>query len=202
MNYILIILISIGISTASTWQAINSNTVAKSNFTIKASNIDITTVEFNIEGFHLIPVSTTEGEMNIARLSEGASLLEVGAPDLHKYSRSIIIPDDKKMNIKVLSSNYKDYQNILIAPSKGNLSRTINPNDIPFEFGAVYEKDSFYPGSLAQLGTPYILRDLRGQAVEFYPFQYNPVQKVLRVFTEIKVEVFENGIGNTNFNVI
>src|SRR5450759_3581523 len=36
---------------------------------------------------------------------------------------------------------------------------------------------------------PYILRDLRGQTLIVYPFQYNPVTKVLRVYNDLTVEV-------------
>ena len=50
--------------------------------------------------------------MFIARLEDGASILEEGAPDLHKFSRSIIIPDDKQMEFKILKSDYIDYENI------------------------------------------------------------------------------------------
>ena len=98
----------------------------------------------------------------------------------------------------ILSSEYIDYENVLIAPSKGNLSRIIDPADVAFEFGSVYQKDSFFPGNLAGLKDPYILRDVRGQSVVFYPFQYNPVQKILRVYNKIVVEVYASGPGIIN----
>ena len=34
------------------------------------------------------------------------------------------------------------------------------------EFGNEYDKNEFYPGSLVELQSPYVLRNLRGQAVE------------------------------------
>ncbi|MFH1861983.1 MAG: C25 family cysteine peptidase, partial [bacterium] len=45
---------------------------------------------------------------------------------------------------------------------------------------------------------PYIMRDLRGQVVEVYAFQYNPVQQVLRIYTSLTVEVYADGIGGAN----
>ena len=81
------------------------------------------------------------------------------------------------------------------APSKGNLSRLINPEDISYEFGAEYSQDSFFPSTLAELQNPYILRNLRGQAVDFHPIQYNPIQKVLRVYSKITVKVSSTGDG-------
>ena len=45
---------------------------------------------------------------------------------------------------------------------------------------------------------PYIIRDFRGQVVDIFPFQYNPVNKVLRVFENIKVKIYPNGLDNIN----
>lgn len=47
----------------------------------------------------------------------------------------------------------------------------------------------FFSGELVELGDPYILRDYRGQAIRFQPFQYNPVSKVLRVYKNIQIEL-------------
>ena len=82
--------------------------------------------------------------MHLARLENGASMLKQGAPDIHKISRSIIIPDDADMKIDIISSYFTDYENIAIAPSKGNLSRLINPVNVPYEFGTEYSEDAFF----------------------------------------------------------
>ena len=198
MRNILIILFSLTFGIASSWQGINTTTASKSKIEVTSSNVETTNIQFNIDGFHLIPVDTPEGEMYLARLEDGASLLEMGAPDMHKFARSIVIPDDKQMAIKVLSSEFVDYENILIAPSKGNLSRLIDPSDVEYEFGPVYQQDEFFPGDLVGLEDPYILRDVRGQSIVFYPIQYNSVQKVLRVYNNIEVEVYAAGPGQIN----
>ena len=139
---------------------------------VLSSDIQSTIIEFKLDNFNLVPVQTPEGIMHLAKLENGASFLKKGAPDLHKISRSIIIPDNADMGIEILSSEFTDYNNISIAPSKGNLSRLINPEDIFYEFGAEYSQDSFFPSTLAELQNPYILRSLRGQAIDFHPLQY------------------------------
>ena len=55
-----------------------------------------------------------------------------------------------------------------------------------------------YPGPLATLGEPYILRDHRGIVVCVNPFQYNPVRRALRVYTAMTVEVVNLGPGLVN----
>jgi hypothetical protein len=124
-------------------------------------------------------------------------ILEEGAPALPHVNRSIVIPDDAKMSLKVLEADYHEVF-AKIAPSKGNLLRTVNPLDVPYELGSVYRVNAFYPGPLATLGEPYILRDRRGVVVQINPFQYNPVTGVLRVYTDVKVEITAVGPGSVN----
>ena len=198
MKKLLISIISFTFLTASTWQNIQSSVETQVSLDAQSGSLERSIVEFNIDGFHLIPVNTPEGEMYLARLEDGASLLRAACPDMHKYARSIVIPDDQQTAINVPSSDFVDYEDILIAPSKGNMSRLIDPADVEFEFGSVYQIDEYFPGDLVGLEDPYILRDVRGQSIVFYPIQYNSVQKVLRVYENIEIEVYATGPGQTN----
>jgi len=181
---------------SNTWNSINSSVPKPINIDLVSSDIDNTIIRFEMDGFHLI--ENFENSY-IARTENGASMLNKGNPDLHKISASVVIPDRSKMKINVLSSKYIDYKNINISPSKGNLSRDINPNDIPFTYSDTYSKNEFYPSQISTFDeSPYILRDLRGQAISFNPFQYNPITKVLRVYSEILIELVPNGLSDKN----
>ena len=63
MKTILISILSITLLTASTWQDIQSSTQTQTNLDVQAGSLERSVVEFNIDGFHLIPVITPEGEM-------------------------------------------------------------------------------------------------------------------------------------------
>ena len=64
-----------------------------------------------------------------------------------------------------------------------------------------YNQDNFFPDQLPELQDPFIVRDFRGQTVWIYPFQYNPVSKVLRVYTNIQLKVsVEDQNGQNVFN--
>ena len=181
---------------SNTWNSINSTVPKPINIDLVSSDIDNTIIKFEMDGFHLI--ENFENSY-IVRTENGASMLNEGNPDLHKISASVVIPDRSKMKINVLSSKYIDYKNINISPSKGNLSREINPNDVPFTYSDTYSKDEFYPSQISTFDeSPYILRDLRGQAISFNPFQYNPITKVLRVYSEILIELIPNGLSDKN----
>ncbi|HUU83527.1 MAG TPA: C25 family cysteine peptidase [Phycisphaerae bacterium] len=131
-------------------------------------------------------------------LGKESPLKTAGAPELPNICRSIIIPGDAEMAVKVLTSEYYDVTDVDVVPSKGFISRSVNPDDVPYTFGAVYQTDAFYPGEVAALREPYVLRDLRGVVVEVNPFQYNPVTRTLRVYTRVTVEVDSAGPGEVN----
>jgi hypothetical protein len=153
------------------------------------SNITNTSIEITVDGYEFIEVEDGLYEINI---DGGIPLLEKGAPNLPALKTSIIIPDNSNMSINIIDYEYEEISGINIAPSKGNLLRNVNPVDISYEYGKEYTSNSFYPNSLTEMREPYILRDLRGQGILIYPFQYNPVSKVLRIYSEITIEVVED----------
>ena len=112
------------------WEGISSVSPVSAKMDLLNSNITTSTIEFRLDGFNLIDVSTDKGDAFIIKIEGGASIMELGSPDLYQLATSVIIPDDKHMEIRVLSSEYKEYKNILIAPSKGNLSREVNPSEV------------------------------------------------------------------------
>jgi hypothetical protein len=135
---------------------------------------------------------------SLAALSGEAFTWQKGYPELPRLHRSLIIPDDGLMAVRVVAREYRDVPNIKIAPSKGHLLRNVDPSTVPFTFADVYQQDAFWPTQIANLADPYIWRDFRGQVVEIAPFQYNPVTHTLRVYTSLTVEVYQAGGGGEN----
>ena len=157
-----------------------------------------TTVGFSLEGYNINRVVTPRGEQAVITVPKMASMLVEGAPDLPLFAIPVMIGDVAEMSVRVDKMQYVDIQDIEIAPSKGNFSREINPDDVPYRYGEAYEKDDFYPDFQAQLDAPYILRDFRGQNILVYPFAYNPVSKTLRVYTQMTITMHQ--IGNHGDN--
>jgi hypothetical protein len=132
---------------------------------------------------------TPKGAAFTIGIKKGTPMEVAGTPDLPKLTASLVIPDNAEMEIVVVSSSYQDFPGMEIAPSKGIITRDIDPATVPYTYGNEYSRDAFYPGALTGLRNPYIIRDFRGQTLIVYPFQYNPVTKVLRVFKDLTVEV-------------
>lgn len=171
------------------WVSIKSSNPAKGEITLVNTDNGSSTIHIELDGY--FQNSTKIGDIVTASffVENSTPLLVQGAPEVQKLSASLIIPEGADMNVKIVSAEYTDYENVMLTPSKGNLYRDIDPANVPFEFGDQYNTDAFYPGTIAEMREPYVLRDYTGQTLVVYPFQYNPVTKVLRVYQDVTVEV-------------
>lgn len=183
---------------ATNWLEISSGQDYESKVELLSSNISKTTLQLNLSGFWYNEVETERGTAWAINIEGSANRLEKGKPSLPLFATSLIIPANAKMVVEVVGSSFVEYENVLIAPSKGSISRSIDPATVPYEFGPQYKRDEFFPLSTSTLRQPYIVRDYRGQTVLINPFSYNPITKVLRVYSEITVQITENGISNIN----
>jgi gingipain R len=116
----------------------------------------------------------------------------LGAPALPKFSASILVPDRGNVNIEILYGDFYEIENVNVLPSKGNLKRNVNPSKIEYEFGETYTKDAFYPGNLAKISNPFILRAERGVNITVFPYQYNPISKIIRVYENIQIKLHKD----------
>ncbi len=177
---------------ADEWKNLGSNQAVPATVQLIESTEGQSVVSFELKGFWIKPVPVNDYERHYSVSVEGASpLLDAGAPDLSKLTTSLHIGDMAHMELEVISTEYQDFHNILVAPSKGNLMRNINPSDVPFVFGPAYTQNAFYPLEIAGLREPFIIREKRGQTIVLTPFQYNPISQTLRVYTNIVVALKE-----------
>ncbi len=154
--------------------------------TISENQIEIT---FKLEGYFLEKLSNGKKKISFP---DGVSILKSGAPDLPRIAKSIIIPDLANMNISIVESDFIEIDIEDILPSKGNITRNIDPSTIPLTYGKEYGQNEYYPNEIVFLRDPHIIRTYRGQTVVMQPVQYNPIQKKVRVYTSIKVLIKEN----------
>ncbi|HPE19150.1 MAG TPA: C25 family cysteine peptidase [Tenuifilaceae bacterium] len=195
---LLIALFSSNLNAQSQVIILNSNQPQTFSATLVAEKAEGLELNFSLNQFELTAVTTQYGVELIAETDKAPQLMAAGAPDVFYLPQSVIIPNSGSMELKVIPGDYKEYENIDIAPSKGNLYRNVNPNDIPFVKGKHYENNEFFPGKLASLRDPFVLRDFRGQTIDVFPVQYNPVTKTLRVYQNITVVLHHTNQKGTN----
>lgn len=199
--FLLLVLLAFGNIHAQNWKNINSNNPAAPQVNLISSSDEQIVVNFSFDGYFTNAVKTPNGKQFVVSVPKMVSMLEAGAPDLPQYAIPALIGDRAEMSVEVVDAQYTDYTGIEIAPSKGNLSRQVNPDDVPYTYGSMYSDNAFYPAAQATLESPYILRDFRGQNIMVRPFTYNPVSKTLRVYHDMTIamnKVSDRGVNAKN----
>ncbi|MCL2436285.1 MAG: C25 family cysteine peptidase, partial [Lentimicrobiaceae bacterium] len=196
--FIVLVFVMVNINAQNQQIIVGTNYVYPNEVTLVAERGTSTTIKFNLNELNLIATETDYGIMNKMSSTNAPVILIEGVPELIYLSTAIIIPDVGASELDITYGEYTEIENIEIAPSKGNLPRSIDPATVPYVKGEVYTKDAFFPGNLAVLDEPFIMRDVRGQVLVVYPVQYNPVSKVLRIYSEITVTVNNTRSASVN----
>ena len=161
------------------------------------SNPNNMELEFTLGSFYREPVTINGDSWYHLFLKKEGLTLEAGMPQVPVLARSLIIPALAKMHLNITNSEYVELT-LPVAPSKGNLTRDIDPATIPYTFADFYQSGESYPAEIAYLTEPFILRDYRGITVRFQPFIYYPATQTLRVYTKLNISVYAQGTDLTN----
>ncbi|MDD2717390.1 MAG: C25 family cysteine peptidase, partial [Candidatus Wallbacteria bacterium] len=155
------------------------------------------TIDFKTPGYNVDTVNINGKDYASINLDETSTSLEKGAPELRSISAFVAVPGCRSVAIEVRNALMVERGTNPIIPSKGNLTRDVNPAEIPYEFGPAYQKAGWYPenGKLVSVSEPFKMRDIWGVRVTVTPFQYNHKEKKLRIYTEIQVALKPVGVS-------
>jgi hypothetical protein len=195
MKNIILLSLFFSLISAKNWISINSKKPSEPTWSLTQNSESSLELLFEVGGYYLEKLSNGENRITFPG---GVPILEEGSPQLPRMTRSVIIPDNAKMSLLIMETEYLDIPIESIVPSKGNLTRNIDPSSVPFVYGDVYKKDEFYPSDLSFMRDPYIMRSVRGQTIVIQPFQFNPIQGILRVYTHIRISVEKDGDSQIN----
>ena len=180
------------------WITLSNSNSYVVDVNVISSNENLIEIEYQLNGFYKKPIEINGEKYSKIIIPDESIFLQEGFPELPRVNRSIIIPAKAKMIARVVDYEIEEFRNIDIIPSKGNLPRSVNPEDVPYTFDDFYSTDSWFPQEIVTTYDPYILRDARGMVVELHPFQYNPVKKIMRVYKNLKIKVENVGLNDVN----
>jgi hypothetical protein len=181
------------------WIPLGSGEPVNSEIHLLSSDISSTRIEVITKGFWKENIRAIDGKTeSLVYTDNSTPILIKGDPDIGKLTASIAIPDQSRMIVNITEEDYIDIPGIFIIPSKGNLTRDIDPAMLPYEYGPEYLKDEFFPQVSVELRSPHIIRDVRGQVMVIYPFRYNPVKQILRICTRLVIEIQAVGEDGEN----
>ncbi len=157
-----------------------------------------TTLEFKLGGFELSDLVIGGKSYSKISLPGQVTYLQKGLPELPRMAASIIIPERSAMSYRIVSLEQERLTIDPVAPSKGNLTRDIDPEQVAYTFDKFYQGNTPFPARHVELGTPFILRDFRGVTAYFSPFTFTPGTNELVVCKRVVVEIYEAGPGGGN----
>ena len=116
-----------------------------------------------------------------------------GYAKLPYFGASVRLLTNKNVDLIVIGYEYKDIDlEYPLLPSRGVIYRDQDPSVIPYKIDPASVTDNWYPSQVVSCTDPFIIRDIRGAGVYFYPFRYNAANNILRIITSISVELVEN----------
>ena len=118
-----------------------------------------------------------------------------GAPDLPRLGRYVALPAGAKARIEVISIETQRIENITVAPAAETPVETETGEMERTPDAEIYAQDAFFPSEPVSLSDIRSLRGVDMVAVALSPLQYNPVQRELRVVTQLTVRIAFDGGG-------
>ncbi len=147
-----------------------------------------------VSSFKTITVATPLGNFTDLIIPEFSFTSQAGSPKLPVSANLIEVPFNADIQVNIIDYSFVDYNlddlNLFpILPAQPPLRKSGNA-DSPFSYDSLaYSSNSFYPSAFAEATVVGISRGLRLGRLQVNAVQYNPVTHVLRVYSEIKLDV-------------
>lgn len=144
------------------------------------------TMELTIPEFKIVQKKVEERVFDEIVIGDYGNSRDEGKPELPLRGTLIGVPEEGNVAIKVTGSDYKTIhleRDIApyVLPVTGHLPNT-SDND-------VYQSDAFYPGQLAAEGFTGYMRDQHVKQILFFPVQYNPLKREVRIYSRMRVDI-------------
>lgn len=139
-------------------------------------------IEVVIPGYYENKIIANNIQCVYFHIPGSSAYMKQSYPTLPKLTKLVQMAQD--CNIQVLSKEEVTVKlNFPVVPSKGHLTRDVNPDSVPYEFGPVYKQDVFWPGEQEQfsVGSSFQLREVSGVRLQIIPMTVNHAQMSMKV---------------------
>lgn len=186
------------------WQALTSDVPQGLQIKVLKSTPNLTKLELTLPGYHIGYVKHPTGEKPFCIqfiIPDASWHMKAECPNLPRISELVQIANNGTAQMEVISTEEVEVDLPgWVIPSKGHLTRDINPATVPYKFGPVYDNNSFYveDGQQFTMGEEFIMRDVRGVRISVMPITVNHVTMKMRVIKKAVVAIKTDGISANN----
>ena len=167
--------------------------------------IDVTTddnavmdLAITIPGLDLQTVAHDGVDYSQVTVPGCAPHLEAGAPELPILAQALRLPAEGTPSLEIIAMQWQTVSVVRPVPSRGPLSREIDPSQVPLVCGEEYEQGGVWPAEVAELGRPFLVRDRRGVALRIHPVRWNADRGELEALVSLRARVTVRGQGGIN----
>ncbi len=156
---------------------------------VLSSSADGLTLEFTLPAITVDPVTVDGLTFQKVAIPGGASIGEIGQPEIPIFSRLVMIPAASGVRIATTITEEDELAGYRLSPMQSDTET--HP---AFAFDAAsYARDTFGNTPTAVVGRPAVLRDLRVVPLRFAPLRYNPATGSLKVARTVRIDVSFEG---------
>ncbi len=173
---------------------------AENGITILGQDPSGMTLRVSLGELEVVPVATKNGAFTVLSASGLSLSQQVGEPALPMANQLIAVPEGAKLSLEVLESETIEYDlatfgvSTLLMPAQPSLSKSDNPDNVPFEYKeAAYKTAGYYSLPVASSNISGTMRGFRVGLISVAPVQYDPTANKIRVQNEITVRVNFDG---------
>ncbi len=168
---------------------VNFTFAQRINYSVLSSDANGVTIKVDMPAYTTSNVDINGQTYQKLLMSGAYAVTELGMPELLLAGKSIIIPENSQPTLSVVDADYQLVDNFKLIPSKGVILRNTNPEDVPYQFGAAYQRNAFQRESPVKLSGTFYMRDFHGVTIQVSPFDYNPVQQKLKYYRSLTLRV-------------
>lgn len=159
-------------------------------------------MNYTFENADIFEIKQDTSQFQLIKIKGFATMSDVGKPALPSYNDIIAVPQKKGLKIKIVETDFLEYDNFFILPAsepqvdKGN--DTIPKIKIN---KSTYSANSYYPSEIVEIVSIQDYRDIPLAFVQIRPIQFNPKSRKIRCYTRIKYQLIHDNKSNKKINV-
>jgi len=150
------------------------------------------TLEINVPGFYKETRKAGVADATFVTTEISSKHMEKGLPEIPNLKSFIMLKEGQEASANIVSEDWAEVKMPnSVAPSKGHLTRNVNPSNVEFEYSKFYASKNTFPGMdrKVAISRPFVMRDVRGVEITVNPFQYDNSSKTVKVAKKMRIEV-------------
>jgi len=153
-------------------------------------------IQVDIRAVDINEIATKEGPFIMMTVDGFTHSNKIGEPSLPTINRILSVPFGCELITEVIESEVEEFSlaelklNQPLIPVQPPLSKSADPDDVPFEYNrALYQQSGYYGLPAAEAKILGTMRSLHLGMISISPFEYDPTTNNVKVYKHLVVRV-------------